>query len=228
VRKHRSLSLSHTHTHTHSTHSIQCRYQSKYGKVRIFKVLDVDEESKAWVPKNRIPDVPGSWYAPGQYPPAVQEMFNKWNKRAFKQLEDFNVERDEDDDKYHEAYMAAMSGRRGEKKSETGTKKSSKKRTKKSKPASTEKKKDPDLEFPWQNTEETTSLWNMIHANDLESIQDWIDIEPYVVHLRSEDGRGPLWWAYEHKRKKIVSLLLASGADPDAKDASGTKPRDVQ
>ena len=153
-------------------------------------------------------------------------MFKKWNKRAFKQLEDFNVDRDEDADKYHEAYMAAMEGRRtsdSKQKSSKGKRKAGK-RNKKS-----EQEKNDDLpdDFPWQNTEETTRLWNMINQNDLEGLQNWIDIEPYVVRLRSEDGRGPLWWAYEQKRKDIISLLLASGADPEAKDAQGIKPRET-
>ena len=158
-------------------------------------------------------------------------MFKKWNKRAFKQLEDFNVDRDEDDDKYHEAYMAAMEGRLtsdSKRKSSRGKRKSGK-RNKQSEEekSSTKKKSDLPDDFPWQNTEETTRLWNMIHENDLEGIQNWIDIEPYVVRLRSEDGRGPLWWAYEHKRKDIIRLLLASGADPEAKDAQGIKPRET-
>merc|ERR1712216_727361 len=48
----------------------------------------------------------------GQYPPPVQKMFNRWHKKDFKQLEDFNAERDEQDDQYHDEYMAAMSGKR--------------------------------------------------------------------------------------------------------------------
>ena len=46
-------------------------YSSKYGKVRIFKVLKVSKKSKKWVadPANRKCDRPGSWYCPGQYPP---------------------------------------------------------------------------------------------------------------------------------------------------------------
>ena len=48
-------------------------YKSKYGKVRIYQLLDVDQESEKWVadPKNRRCDVPGSWVCRGQYPPAL-------------------------------------------------------------------------------------------------------------------------------------------------------------
>nr|CAJ2480500.1 unnamed protein product [Leishmania braziliensis] len=53
-------------------------YSSKYGLVRIFKVMNVSAESKKWVadPANRVCHPPGSWICPGQYPPAkeIQEM----------------------------------------------------------------------------------------------------------------------------------------------------------
>jgi dolichyl-diphosphooligosaccharide--protein glycosyltransferase len=48
-------------------------YTSKYRKVRIYKVVNVSEKSKRWLadPANRLCDAPGSWYCPGQYPPAL-------------------------------------------------------------------------------------------------------------------------------------------------------------
>jgi len=48
-------------------------YTSKHGLMRVFKILNISEESKAWCadPKNRACDHPGSWYCPGRYPPAV-------------------------------------------------------------------------------------------------------------------------------------------------------------
>jgi len=51
-------------------------YTSPYGLLRIFKVLNVSEESKAWSmdPKNYACDHPGSWYCPGQYPPGFPEV----------------------------------------------------------------------------------------------------------------------------------------------------------
>lgn len=65
-------------------------YQSKRGKVRIFKILSVSQESKRWAadPANRLCDAPGSWYCPGQYPPALQKILSE--KKDFAQLEDFN------------------------------------------------------------------------------------------------------------------------------------------
>ena len=52
---------------------------NRYKKVRIFKVMGVSEKSKAWVadPANRLCDVPGSWFCPGQYPPALHKLIAK-------------------------------------------------------------------------------------------------------------------------------------------------------
>ena len=75
-------------------------YRSKYGKVRIYKILGVSEESKAWVadPANKLCDAPGSWFCRGQYPPALSSIIGR--KKDFAQLEDFN--RGEADEEYKE------------------------------------------------------------------------------------------------------------------------------
>eukprot|EP00510_Aplanochytrium_minuta_P002378 CAMPEP_0184017662 /NCGR_PEP_ID=MMETSP0954-20121128/7674_1 /TAXON_ID=627963 /ORGANISM="Aplanochytrium sp, Strain PBS07" /LENGTH=524 /DNA_ID=CAMNT_0026298949 /DNA_START=1317 /DNA_END=2891 /DNA_ORIENTATION=+ len=83
-------------------------YQSKYGKVRIYKIENVSQKSKKWLadPKNRNCDSPGSWYCPGNYPPALNKFIA--SRKDFKQLEDFNVEKDADAAKYNEQYMQKM------------------------------------------------------------------------------------------------------------------------
>jgi len=50
-------------------------FSSKYGLVRIFKILNVSMESRNWLadPANRKCDRPGSWYCPGQYPPGFEK-----------------------------------------------------------------------------------------------------------------------------------------------------------
>ena len=61
-------------------------YTSKYRKVRIYKVVNIDEESKAWVadPANRMCDHPdGSGFCPGAYPPALKK-FPSIIKPAYK------------------------------------------------------------------------------------------------------------------------------------------------
>jgi dolichyl-diphosphooligosaccharide--protein glycosyltransferase len=70
-------------------------YQSKYGKVRIYKVLKVSKESKKWAkdPSNRSCDAPGSWYCVGHYPPALEKL-----NRKFLGLTDPDAAVTEDDD----------------------------------------------------------------------------------------------------------------------------------
>jgi dolichyl-diphosphooligosaccharide--protein glycosyltransferase len=96
--------------HSHGTNGVEVDknrfkevYKSTHGKVRIFKVLSVAKESKAWVadPANRICDAEGSWFCRGQYPPALQKILKE--KKDFKQLEDFNANR-EDDSEYQRQY----------------------------------------------------------------------------------------------------------------------------
>merc|ERR1719469_566995 len=65
-------------------------HTTKYGLLRVFKVLNISQESKDWIadPQNRDCDAPGSWYCVGRYPPALQPLIAK--RRSFAQLEDFN------------------------------------------------------------------------------------------------------------------------------------------
>ena len=80
-------------------------FNSRHGKVRIFKVLSVSKESKRWVadPANRICDAPGSWFCRGQYPPALQKILKE--KKDFQQLEDFNKKGEGDDSDYTKQYL---------------------------------------------------------------------------------------------------------------------------
>lgn len=65
-------------------------HTTKHGLMRIYQVLNVSNESKAWVadPANRICDAPGRWYCVGQYPPKLKKLISK--RKNFSQLEDFN------------------------------------------------------------------------------------------------------------------------------------------
>ena len=85
-------------------------FTSKYGKVRIFKIVGVSKKSKKWIadPANRVCDAPGSWYCTGQYPPALTKLIAK--RKNFRQLEDFNVGQDKQSSKYQKEYMERMAG----------------------------------------------------------------------------------------------------------------------
>lgn len=76
-------------------------YKSKYGKVRIYKIMSVSKDSKQWVLDNRECDAPGSWFCPGHYPPALEKVLEE--KRDFAQLEDFNTKTSDED--YQKQYF---------------------------------------------------------------------------------------------------------------------------
>ena len=192
-------------------------FSSKYGKVRIFKVMSVSQESKDWVadPANRICDAPGSWYCTGQYPPAIKPLIDK--RKDFSQLEDFNSNRDAatkaKSEKYQKEYMARMAASGGG-----------------HGPAASQKR--PDMKAAtakkWADTAETSAMWKLINEGATDKIKLVLSKNPSLAQIRSSDGRGPLWWAYEGGRTEIVKLLKAAGAREDARDANGVKPSDLK
>ena len=70
-------------------------------------------------------------------------------------------------------------------------------------------------------------MWSIVDQNDVEGLRNWLEAEPHAVHIRSKDGRGALWWAYEYGRAEIKEILLQAGAKVDATDANGVKPSDL-
>ncbi|EKX35244.1 hypothetical protein GUITHDRAFT_118589 [Guillardia theta CCMP2712] len=79
----------------------------------------------------------------------------------------------------------------------------------------------------WENTELTTQMWAIIRNNDVRTMRALVKAAPTVVHVRAEDGRGPLWWAYEFQRPEMRKILLDAGCDAEAKDKRGMRARDV-
>lgn len=49
---------------------------------------------------------------------------------------------------------------------------------------------------------------------------------PSVLMLRSQDGRGAIWWAWEYKNAEALAILAVNGVDLhySQADAAGTKP----
>eukprot|EP00949_MAST-11_sp_MAST-11-sp1_P004688 g4688.t1 len=79
----------------------------------------------------------------------------------------------------------------------------------------------------WLNTPDTTNMWRIVHENNVNELEEWVISEPNIVHIRAEDGRGPLWWAYEYDRPEIIEILISAGAREDLKDAGGQLPREM-
>lgn len=218
-------------------------FRSQYGKVRIYQVLKVSKESKAWVanPANRICDAPGSWYCVGQYPPALDKLISR--RQNFAQLEDFN--RGGGSKEYQKEYMARMNGD----KSDSGDgaaapKKKSASRLKKEAaskapvPAEEDEEEDqvPKIkrrskkwaeQVKWENTDQTTLMYQLLEKNDLATLGQWLKSSPDVVHIRSEDGRGPLWWANEFGRADAIALLKKFKIRSDLSDSKGLSPKQL-
>lgn len=79
----------------------------------------------------------------------------------------------------------------------------------------------------WQDTEFTTSLWNIISSGNVEELKSLLESNPELAIIRSSDGRGPLWWAYEYQQPDMVQILMDAGASPTERDADGKKPAEI-
>ena len=189
-------------------------FMSKYGKVRIYKIMSVSKESKEWVANNRVCDAPGSWFCPGQYPPALEKIINE--RRDFAQLEDFN--RGAADDQYTKEYFENLNQKRTAGNAGQG------KNINLLKVSESEIE---EINTRWENDELTTVLWEVISQDRMLDLRDLIANDPRAPHRRSEDGRGPMWWAHEHGRTKMITLMKKLGVSETRKDAKGLTPLDI-
>jgi dolichyl-diphosphooligosaccharide--protein glycosyltransferase len=185
-------------------------YASKYGKVRIYKILSVSKESKEWVADiaNRECDVPGSWFCPGKYPPALKKVLNI--KKDFRQLEDFNSKSKEDNSKYQTEYLENLQGNHRQ-----------------VKPRQLEVLSEDEIDIineEWQDNDATTQMWQLISDNKYNDLLELLLTNPGLAHIRSSDGRGPMFWAYENKRADMVHALKTMGVLDTRKDANGVTP----
>lgn len=225
-------------------------FRSKYGKVRVYKIENVDMESRSWVAdtSNRICDVPGSWYCPGQYPPGLSDILAR--KRDFSQLEDFN-RKDGSDEDYQKRYFEALKdpanaahqaiqadARRSSQKNSAEPKSKMKSYTVSADGTSSRNDEERVFERPnqetidrvnkdWKNTDTTTALWSLISQNRMKELKDWLYTDPPIAFTRSEDGRGPMWWAYEQRNQDVVKFLKKIGVPDTEKDSNGKTPADL-
>ena len=134
-------------------------------------------------------------------------------------MEDFNI-KDRDDSEYQKEYFENL--KRGASVEESD--KRAKKQTKTPKRLS---ESDIDkINEQWQNNEATTLLHRLIEQNEGKKLQELFAKEPMLPHLRSEDGRGPMFWAHEYGRKQIVQLLKSLGVSESRTDVNGKSPLD--
>jgi len=202
---------------------------TKHGKVRIFKILSVSESSKQWVLNNRKCDAPGSWFCPGTYPPALQKILGE--KKNFRQLEDFNAEEDHDSE-YTKQYFENLNNPEKAKRAAARGEKSqnNKNDPNRQKLRRLSKEEIAMLNNPeaWDDNQATTAVWTAIHVNKIAEFRDMLIENPELAHIRSKDGRGPIWWAHEYGRTKFVKLLTKLGvSSTELKDEYGFTPKSI-
>lgn len=201
-------------------------FRSKYGRVRIFKILGVSEESKEWVadPANQICDVPGSWFCPGQYPPGLAKILAR--KRDFSQLEDFNAR--SEDEEYQKAYFEALNNPELAKKKALEREAAARRKSGEASDSADLDQAEKDKVYStWADTDDTTRMWNLINNNEVGEIEYWLAQNPKAAFIRSQDGRGPMWWAFEKRNQEVVKILMKAGVPSTDRDAKDLSPLDL-
>eukprot|EP00934_Nitzschia_sp_Nitz4_P004414 Nitzschia sp. Nitz4//scaffold7_size249615//54853//57987//NITZ4_001153-RA/size249615-processed-gene-0.182-mRNA-1//-1//CDS//3329558370//4404//frame0 len=193
-------------------------FRSKYGKVRIYKVMSVSQESKDWVINNRVCDAPGSWFCPGHYPPALEKILEE--KRDFAQLEDFNAKsRDEEYQKQYFEHLNNPNARGGEEPRDEPPRKEERAELRQLSQEEIEA-----ISSRWGDTEETSTMWEIISEGNMRDFIYALSEFPNLAYVRSADGRGPLWWAHEYNRPRMVDILKRMGVSDEWTDAAGKRP----
>lgn len=75
--------------------------------------------------------------------------------------------------------------------------------------------------------EALTKAWEAAYRDDFDALSALLTKEPKLVHARTADGRGPLFWAHEYGRQMMIMLLLKAGCNPNARDAVDKTPAGV-
>ena len=76
----------------------------------------------------------------------------------------------------------------------------------------------------WDDSSATTAVWEVINRNDMTAFRDMLLDNPEVAHIRSKDGRGPMWWAHEYGRSNFVKILKQLGVSETLGDVEGITP----
>ena len=79
----------------------------------------------------------------------------------------------------------------------------------------------------WSDNERTGLMWEIIKKPDPQEFMEILSTNPEIAHIRSKDGRGPMFWAHEYGRKGMISVLRKLGVREDLVDANGIKPTDI-
>lgn len=69
-------------------------------------------------------------------------------------------------------------------------------------------------------------IYNYIAEDRYKELREIFITQPQLAHIRSEDGRGPMFWAHENGRTKIIEMLKKLDVSESRTDANGRTPLD--
>jgi dolichyl-diphosphooligosaccharide--protein glycosyltransferase len=70
-------------------------------------------------------------------------------------------------------------------------------------------------------------MYNLIKNNQVEELQEWLQVAPEKAYVRSKDGRGPMFWAFELRNEEATKILMKAGVPHTDKDGKGLTPLDL-
>jgi dolichyl-diphosphooligosaccharide--protein glycosyltransferase len=70
-------------------------------------------------------------------------------------------------------------------------------------------------------------MWTVINNNEVAEIEMWLSSNPNAAYIRSKDGQGPIWWAFEKRNQEVVKILMKAGVPSTDRDAQGLSPLDL-
>lgn len=79
----------------------------------------------------------------------------------------------------------------------------------------------------WTDNEMTSMIYQLIASDSFDELSEMLMMSPQLAHVRSQDGRGPMWWAHEFKRPKIIKMLKTLGVSETRTDEHGLTPLDI-
>ena len=70
-------------------------------------------------------------------------------------------------------------------------------------------------------------MWEIMKRPEVEEFMKVLSVYPDIAHVRSKDGRGPMFWAHEFGRSGMIKVLRKLGVSEDRVDINGIKPTDI-
>ncbi len=165
-------------------------YRSRYGKVRIFQIVNIDQDSKAWVAdaRNRVCDDDGrGWQCRGRYPPALEAVLTEKRDFQLQQHHELRSSTEQDESieiQYFEDSFGLARPRSLDNDDDLVYLED---------PSSCEYEEDNkgDVEQYvsggneyWADTEDTTAMWHIITSGEVRDLEVFLEISPSRAHIR--------------------------------------------